>query len=73
MIFPTLLCSQPSTTQSTHTYNQSGNMNYNDTSTTAFQDDNNTIEKCPMCFMIFPSYMSTTSRQFHVNEHCKDE
>lgn len=35
--------------------------------------DNNFVEKCPTCFMIFPSTMTASDRSQHVHEHYKDD
>ncbi len=31
--------------------------------------DDNLIEKCPICFMIFPSTMKAPDRSQHIQEH----
>jgi hypothetical protein len=56
-----------------YTYDQSGNINDNKNPKTDFNEDDNSIDKCPICFMIFPSNMTQIGRSMHVNEHCKDE
>jgi hypothetical protein len=30
------------------------------------------VDKCPACFMIFPSTMGTNERSQHVNQHFGD-
>jgi hypothetical protein len=34
---------------------------------------NDTTEKCPICFMIFPQSMITRDRNLHVNEHYNND
>ncbi|CAF1326690.1 unnamed protein product [Adineta steineri] len=31
------------------------------------------MEKCPICYMIFPKIMSVSERNLHINEHYKDD
>jgi len=35
--------------------------------------DDNLIEKCPICFMIFPSTMKAPDRSQHIKEHYTDD
>ena len=34
---------------------------------------NETTEKCPICFMIFPQSMNKQDRERHANEHYGDD
>ncbi len=35
--------------------------------------DNDSINKCPICFMIFPLSMTQDERSQHANEHYADD
>ncbi len=37
------------------------------------KQDNDSTNKCPICFMIFPLSMSQDERSQHVNEHYGDD
>ncbi len=65
--------SQLSTAQSAYDYNPSGNTTENKKLKPDVNNADNSIDKCPVCFMIFPSYMTSLSRTLHVDEHYKDE
>ncbi len=56
-----------------HTSDWSNNTNDFNTPKTDFKKDDNSIDKCPTCFMIFPTNMSEAARTMHVEEHYKDE
>ena len=44
-----------------------------DISENNFSKNDDLIEKCPICFMIFPSNMITYNRHLHVNDHYNDD
>ncbi|CAF4313497.1 unnamed protein product, partial [Adineta steineri] len=52
--------------------NDSGSINNKSISTALRIHDNDLINKCPMCFMIFPMCMTESDRSQHINEHCTD-
>lgn len=45
----------------------------NNTSNDDVRNYNNENDKCPICYMIYPSYMKHCDKQLHVNEHMADE
>jgi cellulose biosynthesis protein BcsQ len=62
---------QTSTTNSASIdYDSSKRINNNSNRTG--KDDDDLINKCPTCFMIFPSHMSLADRNQHAGEHFKD-
>jgi hypothetical protein len=58
-------------TSSSNVNDRSTNNNNNSKANTANGDDS--IDKCPVCFMIFPSHMTKYDRQQHVYEHMTDD
>ena len=58
---------EKSRTKSSSTKNKTDNSNRQ--TTNASRPDN----KCPICFMIFPTSMAPARQQEHVNEHDADD
>ncbi len=71
--FSLLLYSQSSTTQSTYGNNRPPSTTENKVPKTDVNRTDNSIEKCPVCYMIFPSNMSETARLMHVDEHLSNQ
>ncbi len=61
----------PSKTLPSTLDDQSTNNNNNSKACTAIGDDSN--NKCPICFMIFPLTMTHVDRNKHVDEHMIDD
>jgi hypothetical protein len=45
----------------------------NDISNSDVKGGDETIDKCPVCFMIFPKNMGKQDREKHANEHYLDD
>ena len=69
-----MLTSQPvTTTTSTYDTSPSSDNRENKTPRSEAIGTDKSIDKCPICFMIFPSTMSATDRTMHVNEHLNND